>query len=86
MTFPIRYAVGDWSAALTRACGVFLVGSLTEVQSIPKEQLHRTEGTVLLHISFAIKQDQDLAREFIKYIKVRHRAWCMPVTWSGCGR
>jgi len=34
------------------------------------DQLHHTEGTVILHITFAVKQDQQLGREFIKYFKV----------------
>jgi hypothetical protein len=34
------------------------------------DQLHHTEGTVILHITFAVKQDQQLGREFIKYYKV----------------
>lgn len=32
--------------------------------------LKSVEGTVLLHAIFAVKQDQDLGKEFIKYIKV----------------
>ena len=34
------------------------------------DQLRHVEGTILLHISFAMKQDQDLGRDFIKYLKV----------------
>ena len=34
------------------------------------EVLRHTEGTVILHISFAVKQDQELGREFIKLLKV----------------
>ncbi|KAI9024281.1 FANCI solenoid 4-domain-containing protein [Phycomyces nitens] len=33
------------------------------------EASSRTQGTVMLHISFAIKQDQDLGIELIKYLK-----------------
>ncbi|CAG2245059.1 FANCI [Mytilus edulis] len=33
------------------------------------EVLRHTEGTVILHISFAVKQDQELGREFIKLLK-----------------
>ena len=32
--------------------------------------LRHTEGTVILHIMFAVKQDQELGREFIKLLKV----------------
>jgi hypothetical protein len=34
------------------------------------DQLHHVEGTVILHITLAVKQDQQLGREFIKYFKV----------------
>ncbi|XP_053406526.1 Fanconi anemia group I protein-like [Mercenaria mercenaria] len=33
------------------------------------ESLRHTEGTVILHISFAVKQHQDLGREFLKCLK-----------------
>ena len=33
-------------------------------------------GTVIVHINFAIRQDQDLGREFIKFIKVSKLAHC----------
>ncbi|CAC5388853.1 FANCI [Mytilus coruscus] len=33
------------------------------------EVLRHTEGTIILHISFAVKQDQELGREFIKLLK-----------------
>lgn len=41
-----------------------------ELQGIPKDQLRHTEGNVILHITFAIKQDQELGKEFVKYMKV----------------
>ena len=34
------------------------------------ENLHHIEGTVILHVSFAMKHDQELARQFIKFYKV----------------
>ena len=34
------------------------------------DQLRHVEGTVILHISFAMKQDQELGREFLKMLKV----------------
>lgn len=37
---------------------------------VPSEQLHHIEGTAILHVTFAIKQDQDLGREFIRCFKV----------------
>lgn len=40
-----------------------------------KDQLRHMEGTVVLHISFAVKQDQDLGKEFIKYLKVLANGW-----------
>ncbi|XP_031554270.1 Fanconi anemia group I protein-like [Actinia tenebrosa] len=39
------------------------------VQSISKEQLRHMEGTIILHITFAIKQDQNLGKELIKFLK-----------------
>ena len=36
-----------------------------------QNQIQSTEGTVILHFTFAVKQDQELGREFIKYMKVR---------------
>ncbi|ESO96862.1 hypothetical protein LOTGIDRAFT_115514, partial [Lottia gigantea] len=40
---------------------------LTEENDIDK--LRHTQGTVILHFVFSIKQDQELGREFIKYLK-----------------
>ncbi|XP_075063875.1 Fanconi anemia group I protein isoform X2 [Mixophyes fleayi] len=34
--------------------------------TIPKDQLRQVEGTIILHIVFAIKFDQDLGRELVK--------------------
>lgn len=42
------------------------------------EVLRHTEGTVILHISFAVKQDQELGREFIKLLKV-HFVICFTI-------
>ncbi|XP_064602070.1 Fanconi anemia group I protein-like [Liolophura sinensis] len=33
------------------------------------DTLRHTEGTIIIHIMYAIKQDQDLGREFVKYLK-----------------
>lgn len=41
----------------------------SEVQTVSKDQLRHMEGTVILHITFAVKQDQELGKEFIKYLK-----------------
>ncbi|XP_048585448.1 Fanconi anemia group I protein isoform X2 [Nematostella vectensis] len=41
----------------------------SELRSISKDQLRHMEGTVILHVTFAIKQDQELGRELIKYLK-----------------
>ena len=32
--------------------------------------LKQTKGTVIINITFAVKQDQELGREFLKYLKV----------------
>ncbi|XP_069840753.1 Fanconi anemia group I protein isoform X2 [Dendropsophus ebraccatus] len=34
--------------------------------TLPKEQLRQVEGTIILHIVFAVKFDQDLGRELVK--------------------
>lgn len=47
-----------------------------EVQSIPQDQLRHVEGTVILHIVFAIRLDHELGREFLKSFKVRHSISC----------
>lgn len=49
----------------------------SEVQTVSKDQLRHMEGTVILHITFAAKQDQDLGKEFIKYLKVQ----CIQELW-----
>ena len=41
-----------------------------DLQGISKDQLRHTEGNVILHVTFAIKQDQEMGKEFVKYIKV----------------
>ncbi|XP_039521915.1 Fanconi anemia group I protein isoform X3 [Pimephales promelas] len=41
-----------------------------EVQTIPQDQLRHVEGTVILHIVFAIRLDHELGREFFKNLKV----------------
>ncbi|OCT89735.1 FA complementation group I L homeolog isoform X1 [Xenopus laevis] len=40
-----------------------------EDATIPQDQLHHVEGTIILHIVFAIKLDQELGRELLKYLK-----------------
>lgn len=36
-------------------------------------ELLQTEGTVILHISFALKQGQELRKEYLKLLEV---SWC----------
>ncbi|XP_077992604.1 Fanconi anemia group I protein-like [Glandiceps talaboti] len=40
-----------------------------ELTTVSSDQLRHMEGTIILHITFTIKQDQELGREFIKYLK-----------------
>ncbi|XP_054633293.1 Fanconi anemia group I protein isoform X2 [Dunckerocampus dactyliophorus] len=47
-----------------------------EVQSIPQDQLRHVEGTVILHIVFAVRLDHDLGREFLKSIKTSYGDLC----------
>lgn len=37
--------------------------------ALTKERLRPVQGTCILHISFAAKQDQELGKEFVKYLK-----------------
>ncbi|GAN03661.1 Fanconi anemia group I protein [Mucor ambiguus] len=46
-----------------------LTGILNFFNQTTKENLSRVEGTVMLHISFALKQDQELGTELVKIIK-----------------
>ena len=48
----------------------FYSEDLLEGDSTSVETLRQIEGTVILHINFAISMDQDLGREFIKFLKV----------------
>ncbi|XP_061577509.1 Fanconi anemia group I protein isoform X2 [Cololabis saira] len=47
-----------------------------EVQSIPQDQLRHVEGTVILHIVFAIRLDHELGREFLKSLKTAYGDLC----------
>uniref|UniRef100_A0A3Q3A1Z5 FA complementation group I n=1 Tax=Kryptolebias marmoratus TaxID=37003 RepID=A0A3Q3A1Z5_KRYMA len=47
-----------------------------EVQSIPQDQLRHVEGTVILHIVFAIRLDHELGREFLKRFKTSYGDLC----------
>ncbi|XP_078386115.1 Fanconi anemia group I protein isoform X2 [Cetorhinus maximus] len=40
-----------------------------EAVTVPQDQLRHIEGTIILHIVFAIKLDHDLGRELIRYLK-----------------
>ncbi|XP_070406524.1 Fanconi anemia group I protein isoform X2 [Nothobranchius furzeri] len=47
-----------------------------EVQSIPQDQLRHVEGTVILHVVFAIRLDHELGREFLKGFKTSYGDLC----------
>ncbi|KAG7267577.1 hypothetical protein CRUP_005997 [Coryphaenoides rupestris] len=47
-----------------------------EVQAIPKDQLRHVEGTVILHVVFAMRLDHDLGREFLKSLKLSSGDLC----------
>lgn len=57
-----------------------------EVQTIPQDQLRHVEGTVILHIVFAIRLDNELGRELLKSFKVTFFAicfsWLFSTFWS----
>ena len=38
-----------------------------------EKELLQTEGTVILHVSFALKQGQELRKEYLKLLEV---SWC----------
>ncbi|XP_056004226.1 Fanconi anemia group I protein-like [Ostrea edulis] len=42
---------------------------LLEGDNFSIETLRQTEGTIILHLNFAISMDQELGREFIKFLK-----------------
>lgn len=44
---------------------------LSETDTL-RDQLRQVEGTVLLHLTFAMRQQQELGRDFIKLLKVDH--------------
>ena len=47
-----------------------LTRNVEALSTISQDALRHMEGTVILHITFAIKQDQDLGKEFIKFLEV----------------
>ncbi|MEQ2162425.1 hypothetical protein GOODEAATRI_019617, partial [Goodea atripinnis] len=47
-----------------------------EIQTIPQDQLRHVEGTVILHIVFAIRLDHELGREFLKSFKTSYGNLC----------
>lgn len=47
-----------------------------ELESVPHDQLRHVEGTVILHIVFAIRLDHELGREFLKTFKTSYADLC----------
>ncbi|XP_043980930.1 Fanconi anemia group I protein [Gambusia affinis] len=47
-----------------------------EVQTVPQDQLRHVEGTVILHIVFAIRLDHELGRELLKSFKTSYGDLC----------
>ncbi|CAL1595500.1 unnamed protein product [Knipowitschia caucasica] len=47
-----------------------------EFESIPHDQLRHVEGTVILHIVFAIRLDHELGRDFLKTFKTSYADMC----------
>ena len=43
---------------------------LLDLVTVPSGELRHVEGTVILHIVFAIKLDCELGRELLKHLKV----------------
>lgn len=49
---------------------VFGSSRLSELVAAPADELYHVEGTIILHIVFAIKLDCELGRELLKHVKV----------------
>lgn len=49
---------------------VFGSPRLSELVAAPADELYHVEGTIILHIVFAIKLDCELGRELLKHVKV----------------
>uniref|UniRef100_A0A3Q3XBG5 Uncharacterized protein n=1 Tax=Mola mola TaxID=94237 RepID=A0A3Q3XBG5_MOLML len=47
-----------------------------EVQSIPQDELRHVEGTIILHMVFAIRLDHELGREYLKNFKTSYGDLC----------
>lgn len=41
-----------------------------DIVTVPLDELRHVEGTIILHIVFAIKLDFELGRELLKHLKV----------------
>ncbi|XP_065828323.1 Fanconi anemia group I protein homolog isoform X2 [Oscarella lobularis] len=52
------------------------MASDVDVSALSVDQLRHAEGNCILHVVFAIKQDQDRGREFIKYLKTCQQQSC----------
>jgi hypothetical protein len=44
---------------------------LAEDSLLNIDLLRQTEGTAMLHVSFAVMEQRELRQEFLKYVKVR---------------
>lgn len=61
--------VTSFFSKLDKTCNLEGTDDSSEVETVSKEQLRHMEGTVILHVTFAVKQDQELGKEFVKYLK-----------------
>jgi hypothetical protein len=55
---------------ITYELWIYYSEDLLEGDNSSVETLRQTEGTIILHINFAISMDQELGKEFIKFLKV----------------
>eukprot|EP01134_Creolimax_fragrantissima_P002162 CFRG2162T1 len=53
-------------------------------RDLSPSHLRHVEGTTLLHMSFAIKQDQDLGRDFLKHLKTNPNTLLTPFSIAVC--
>ncbi|XP_029411826.1 Fanconi anemia group I protein isoform X2 [Nannospalax galili] len=49
---------------------------LLDLVTVPTDELYHVEGTIILHIVFAIKLDCELGRELLKHLKARQQGDC----------
>lgn len=76
---PGRLLIGASApTSLSNCSSCFSVEScrLLDLVTMPSNELRHVEGTIILHIVFAIKLDCELGRELLKHLKVLPKSSC----------